>query len=68
MEIYLPDELIERAREHLKKTGYSLPIDIFIEETVDSRIESHPWFTGDICVHCEECIHRKSVEDWKKKE
>ena len=68
MEIYLPDELIERAREYLKRLGWCLPIDIFIEEAVDSHIESWPWGLGDICVHCEECMHRKSVEDWKKEE
>jgi len=67
MEINLPDELIERAKEHLKNNGYCQPIDVFIEEAVDSRIESYPWFMSDICVHFEECMHRKSVEEWRKK-
>jgi len=66
MEIYLPDELIERVREHLKKNGYGLPLDIFIEEAVDSCIENYPWGLGDICVHNGECMHWKSVEDWRK--
>jgi len=66
MEIYLPDGLIEKVREHLKNNGYCQPVDTFIEEAVDLCIESYPWFTGDICVHNENCMHWKSVEEWKK--
>ena len=43
MEINLPDELIERIREHLKRLGWNQPIDFFIEGAVDSHIESWPW-------------------------
>jgi len=66
MQIYLPDELSERLKEHLKKIGCCQPIDMFIEECVDLCIESYPWFTGDICVHNEQCMHWKSVEDWRE--
>jgi len=66
MEINLPDGLIERVSKHLKEIGWSVPIDAFIEETVDLRIESYPWGTGDICVHNEQCMHWKSVKDWKE--
>jgi len=66
MEIYLPDELVERLREHLKKNGYCLPVDTFIEEAIDYRIESHPWGFGDICVHNQECMHWKTVGEWNQ--
>jgi len=66
MEIYLPDELFERVKKHLKEIKCCQPIDTFIEEAVEHSIESYPWFTGDICVHNENCMHWKSVEDWRK--
>jgi hypothetical protein len=66
MDIYLPDELIERVREHLKKTGLCQPIDFFIGEAVDLCIENYPWSFGDVCVHNDECMHCKTVEEWKK--
>ena len=66
MEFFLSDELIERVKEHLKKTQDGRPMRAFIEEAVDVLIENYPWFPGDICVHCEECMHHKSVEEWKE--
>ena len=66
MNIYLPTNLVEKIREHLKKTKCNLPIEVFIEEAVEMRIESYPWFTDDICVHSNECMHRKSVESWRE--
>jgi hypothetical protein len=66
MQIYLPDDLIERVREHFKKTGWSQPVEMFIEEAVDLSIENYPWSFGDICVHNDECMHWKTVEEWKE--
>jgi len=66
MKITLSDGFIKRLRKHLNKIGRATPIEMFIEETVDLNIEAYPWGMGDICVHNEECMHWKSVEDWKK--
>jgi hypothetical protein len=67
MKIDISDEFVERMKKYLINEGRELmPIDGFIEESVDLRIESDPFFTGDICVHCDDCMHHKSVDDWKK--
>ena len=68
MQINLSDEFFKRAKEHNEKNELYATVEAFIEDTVDSRIENYPWFFGDICVHNENCMHWKSVEDWKKEE
>ena len=66
MTINLSDEFIERVSEYIKKRECYTTVEAFIEDTVDLRMENYPWFTGDICVHNENCMHWKSVEDWRK--
>jgi hypothetical protein len=66
MQITLSEELVKRIREHIEKVEPYRTVEVFIEDTVDYRIETYPWFTGDICVHNDECMHCKSVEDWKR--
>jgi hypothetical protein len=68
MKIELPDEFLEQARTYIKERECYSSIEAFIEDTVYYRMEAYPWFTGDICVHNENCMHWKSVEDWKKEE
>ncbi|MDR0322347.1 MAG: ribbon-helix-helix domain-containing protein [Treponema sp.] len=68
MKINLSDELIERVEKHLKETGSPQSIEALIEEAADQYVESYPWFVGDICVHNDECMHHKSVEDWKSQQ
>ena len=68
MKIELSNEFIERVRAHLKMLGYGQSVEAFIEEAADHCIESYPWFIGDICVHNEECMHWKSLGDWKKEQ
>jgi hypothetical protein len=63
---FIPDGLVERVTAHLKKINSPQSTEGFIEEAVDNHIEIYPWFTGNICVHSEECMHRKSVEDWRE--
>jgi len=66
MIINLPDEFIERAKEHIRKNELYATVEAFIKDAVTEWIENYPWCHGDICVHFDECMHRKSVEDWKK--
>jgi hypothetical protein len=65
-QITLPEELLKRIREYIEKEEPYRTVEAFIEATVDYRIENYPWFTGDICVHNEECMHWKSVEEWRE--
>ena len=66
MIIDLSDEFLKRVKEHLKEREGYTSVEAFIEDAVDSRMEVYPWFTGDICVHNENCMHWKSVAAWRK--
>jgi hypothetical protein len=69
MQINVTDEFVERMKKYLREEGrYLMPLEGFIEECVDLLIESNPFGIGDICAHCDECMHHKSVEDWKKEQ
>ena len=66
MTINLSDEFIERVSKYIKKRECYATVEAFIEDAAVLRMENYPWFTGDICVHNENCMHWKSVEDWRK--
>jgi len=66
MQINLSDEFLQRVKEHIKNKEPYATVEAFIVDAVDSRIENHPWFLGDICVHNGECMHWKTVEEWKE--
>jgi hypothetical protein len=68
MELNLSEDFIKRIKKHIETEEPFATVEAFIEDTVDSRIENYPWFFGDICVHNEQCMHWKSVGDWKKEE
>ena len=66
MKIDLPDEFLERVKKHNKEHEGYATAEAFIESAVNSTMEAYPWFTGDICVHNENCMHCKSVEAWRR--
>jgi len=66
MKIDLSDEFLERTRKYIKGREPYVSVEAFIEDTVDLRMENYPWFVGDICVHNENCMHWKSVEQWRE--
>ena len=68
MQINLSDEFFQRAKEHIETKEPYATVEAFIEDAVDSSIESYPRGLGDICVHNGDCMHRKSVEDRREEE
>ena len=66
MEINVSGEFFKRAKEYIETKEPYATVEAFIENAVDAHMECYPWGLGDICVHNEECMHWKTVEDWKK--
>jgi len=66
MELNLSEDFLKRVKEHIEKEEPFVSVEAFIEDTIYHRIENYPWSYGDICVHNDECMHCKTVDEWKK--
>ena len=66
MELNLSEDFLKRAKEYIETKEPFVSVEALIENVVDSYIENYPWSFGDICVHNDECMHSKSVDDWKE--
>lgn len=67
MEIKINDELAARFKEHLQKIEMNRPAEFVIEELIEGYIENWPFNSwADICVYGDECMHHKTVSEWKE--
>ena len=67
MRIDLPDDFARALKKFQREhNGPCFTIEAFIENVMGAFMESWPWDTGDICVYRDECIHRKSVDEWRE--
>jgi hypothetical protein len=69
MRIDLPDDFARGLRKFMRENNSRcFTIEAFIENVTGDFMESWPWGTGDICVHCDKCMHRKTVAEWKEEQ
>jgi hypothetical protein len=68
MKIDLSDDFVERLKAYNAEYEGRASIASIIEDVVDTHMELWPWSCGDICAHADECMHRKTVEQWKEEQ
>jgi hypothetical protein len=66
MKIDLSDDFMKRLAAYNEEHEGRISLSALIEDVVDHCIESWPWYTGDICVHNEQCMYWKSAEERRK--
>lgn len=67
MTVKINDELANRLRAHLQKKELNRPAGRAIEEMIDGYLECYPFnASSDVCVHADDCMHRKSVWRWEE--
>jgi hypothetical protein len=64
MKIDLSDDFVKRLEAYNAEHERRTPLAAIIEDAVGAYMDLWPFGTGDVCVHAEECMHRKTVAEW----
>jgi hypothetical protein len=69
MTVELNDKLIERLEAFKAESQDSRTVTNIIAEMIDICIGCYPFnLPGDICVHNDDCMHHKSIYQWKEEQ
>jgi hypothetical protein len=66
MNIDLSDDFVKRLEAFNAEHGGRTSLAAFIEDVLDTCMELYPFGTADVCVHVDECMHRKTVAEWRE--
>jgi hypothetical protein len=67
MKIDLPDGFVKELEAFRAERQDPRSPAAFIEAVVADYMYNWPWDSSDICVHCDECMHRKTVAAGREK-
>jgi hypothetical protein len=65
MHINLPDDFAQELKKFLHEHSGCFTMEALIENVISDFMESWPYDASDICVHCDECMHHKTVDAWR---
>jgi len=69
MNINLSDDLVKRLQVFSDECEGGRSIASLIEDVMDNYMDKYPWNSlADVCVHSEDCMHWKGVEQWQEEQ
>ena len=66
MRIDLSDDFVKRLKAYNTEHEGRTSLSAIIEDAVDAYMELWPFGAADVCVHAEDCMHCKTVSEWKE--
>lgn len=67
MQIDLSDDFVKDLEAFRAERKDPRSLAAIIEVVVADYMDNWPWDSSDICVHYDECMHRKTVDEWREK-